>query len=129
MCEWYQDSLRLPDAEDQIAVSKNMLASQADVLWLIGTVGNAPHALIVNNDLRNVPEDGLWTWDTHIEGVVTEHPLADWNQFDGHEIPDPLVQGDRGPMDWPAAAKQIRQQKHRAELLAAGWPTAFFSCG
>jgi len=65
MWEWYLASLSEPDEVEQIAVSKKMLASQAENLWLIGTVGNAPHALIVNNDLRNVPEDGLWTWDTH----------------------------------------------------------------
>jgi peptide/nickel transport system substrate-binding protein len=40
------------------------LQAQAENLWVIGTVGNAPHPVILDNDLGNVPPDALWAWDT-----------------------------------------------------------------
>ena len=40
-----------------------------------------------------------------LEGVVVEHPLADWDALDDYQPPDPLVQADRGPADWEAAFK------------------------
>lgn len=62
--DWYEEVRGIVDEEEHIAMAKKILASQAENLWLIGTIGTAPHALIVSNALRNVPEDGLWTWDT-----------------------------------------------------------------
>jgi peptide/nickel transport system substrate-binding protein len=41
-----------------------VLESNAENLWTIGTVGMAPHPLIVKNNLRNIAEEGLWTWDS-----------------------------------------------------------------
>jgi peptide/nickel transport system substrate-binding protein len=63
--ELYQASISTVDEAEHIRITKDILASQAENLWVIGTVGMAPHAVIVNKDLRNVPEDGLWCWDTH----------------------------------------------------------------
>jgi peptide/nickel transport system substrate-binding protein len=40
-----------------------ILQSQADNVWNIGTVGEAPHPLVVNNKLQNVVEEGVWVWD------------------------------------------------------------------
>ena len=40
-----------------------ILAFQAENLLSIGTVGNAPHPLIVSKDLHNVAETGVWAWD------------------------------------------------------------------
>lgn len=40
------------------------LESQAENLWSIGTVGNAPHPLMFSNDLGNLTEDGYWVWDS-----------------------------------------------------------------
>jgi peptide/nickel transport system substrate-binding protein len=40
------------------------LESQAENVWAIGVVGNAPHPLIFSNDLRNLTEDGYWVWDS-----------------------------------------------------------------
>jgi len=42
----------------------NILASQAEHIWTIGVVGNAPQPLIVNNALGNTTEDGFWVWDS-----------------------------------------------------------------
>jgi peptide/nickel transport system substrate-binding protein len=38
-------------------------SSQAENLWTLGTVGNAPQPLILRNNLRNVAEDGIFVWD------------------------------------------------------------------
>lgn len=45
-------------------VAQHILDVQARRIWTIGTVGNAPHPLIVNAKLRNVPEQGFWCWDS-----------------------------------------------------------------
>jgi len=44
-------------------VAHKLLQSQADNVWTIGTVGNAPVPFIVNKKLRNVAKEGLTTWD------------------------------------------------------------------
>jgi peptide/nickel transport system substrate-binding protein len=40
-----------------------LLDSQAENVWTIGVVGNAPHPVIARNNLRNVVEEGMWNWD------------------------------------------------------------------
>jgi len=42
---------------------QRILGSEAENLWTVGTVGLAPHPVIVRNNLRNVPEKGVWVWD------------------------------------------------------------------
>jgi len=42
---------------------KKILRSQAENLWTIGTVGMAPQPIIAKNNLRNIPEKGVWVWD------------------------------------------------------------------
>ncbi|MGI6366942.1 MAG: ABC transporter substrate-binding protein [Anaerolineae bacterium] len=45
--------------------AQKVLASQAEHIWTIGSVGNAPHPIFVRNTLRNVSElGGYWTWDS-----------------------------------------------------------------
>lgn len=51
------------DEKERIRLAKEILRSNAENLWTIGTVGLAPHPVIVKNNLRNVPEKGLWGWD------------------------------------------------------------------
>lgn len=51
------------DEEERILLGKQILASQAENLWTIGTVGLAPVPIIVANNLKNVPEESLWGWD------------------------------------------------------------------
>lgn len=40
-----------------------MLSIHADQIFTIGTVNGVPHPVVVNNRLRNVPEQGLYNWD------------------------------------------------------------------
>ncbi len=49
--------------KERIKLAKEILKSNAENLWTIGTVGLAPHPVVVKNNLRNVPEKGLWGWD------------------------------------------------------------------
>ncbi len=61
--QWWEQMMVEPDADRRIELGKRILASQAENLWTIGTVGETPHPMIVNKDLRNFPEVGLWAWD------------------------------------------------------------------
>ena len=47
----------------RIKLAKEILKSNAENLWTIGTIGLATHPVVVKNNLRNVPEKGLWGWD------------------------------------------------------------------
>lgn len=60
---WWEELMKEPDEERQIELGKKILRSQAENLWTIGTVGNAPHPIIVSQDLRNFPDEGFWNWD------------------------------------------------------------------
>ncbi len=60
--ERYEKILVATDEEELIRLAKEILASQADNLWTIGTVGLAPRLMIVKNYLRNVPERATWEW-------------------------------------------------------------------
>ena len=37
---------------------------EAENIWAIGVAGLAPHPVIVRDDLKNVPRDGYWGWDS-----------------------------------------------------------------
>jgi peptide/nickel transport system substrate-binding protein len=41
-----------------------ILASQAEHIWTIGVVGNAPQPLVVNKTVTNMTQDGYWVWDS-----------------------------------------------------------------
>lgn len=49
--------------EKRIRAGKEILKSQAENLWNIGTVGFYSTPLITNKHLRNIPDVALWTWD------------------------------------------------------------------
>ncbi|HWV23179.1 MAG TPA: ABC transporter substrate-binding protein [Thermomicrobiales bacterium] len=64
--DWYKEPLMAwkkynetldPDAAAQL------LQSQADNLWSIGTVGLTPWVMIAKNHVGNVPKTGIHTWD------------------------------------------------------------------
>ena len=48
---------------DDVQYVDKTLASQAENIWTIGTVADAPAPLIFNKDLKNVPEDAYVVWD------------------------------------------------------------------
>lgn len=70
--EWRQELLATMDEEERILMGKNILASQAENVWAIGTVAEVPVPIIVRKNLRNIPEEGLYTWD--VLYTMPQHP-------------------------------------------------------
>jgi len=68
----YEKVLMTPEDEEITELCKKFLRLQAENLWIIGVVGLAPHPLIINEHLRNVPEDGHWCWET--QWMTTREP-------------------------------------------------------
>jgi len=48
---------------DDVQYVDNLLKSQAENVWTIGTVADAPVPLLFNKDMKNVPESDYWVWD------------------------------------------------------------------
>lgn len=57
---------------DLVRLGKKILEMQADNVWLIGTVGLAPHPIIAKKNLRNVPETGHYTWE--VQWMISRNP-------------------------------------------------------
>ena len=53
-------------------MGKEIMASQAENLWTIGTVGLTPHPVVAANNLGNLPENAFFGWD-HLWGIY-RHP-------------------------------------------------------
>ncbi|NIA12947.1 MAG: hypothetical protein GWP08_02615 [Nitrospiraceae bacterium] len=51
-----------------------------------------------------------------IEGVVVEHPLADWSALDGYHPPDPRFKTERGDRDWDEVDKQFAEQRAKGRV-------------
>ena len=60
-----------------------------------------------------------------LEGIVIEHPLADWSALDTYAMPDPETKVERGDMDWDATAKHIAATKE-AGGLTGGYAERLF---
>ena len=63
------------DPVRRVQLGKQILATNAEKLWTIGTVGLAPQPVVVSDRLKNVVDEGLWGWD--IRGTMPYHP-ATW---------------------------------------------------
>ncbi len=62
-------------------------------------------------------------WETSeagIVGVVTKHPLENWDSLQGYIAPDPETCMGIGPIDWEQTAKSFEQTKANGSLCAAG---------
>jgi peptide/nickel transport system substrate-binding protein len=62
LTKWEQMKATL-DEDERTRLGKEILAEQAENLWVIGTVGLAPVPICVASNLVNIPEDQLWGWD------------------------------------------------------------------
>ncbi len=60
---WQDGSLADGTEISRKEVWSKMLKIHADEQFIIGVVSRAPQPVVVSNRLRNVPEDGLYTWD------------------------------------------------------------------
>jgi len=72
------------DEKERIRLGKDILRSNAENLWTIGTVGLLPIPCPVRNNLRNIPEKGPFgvagTWSIdyfHPEQFFFKHPLLE----------------------------------------------------
>ena len=52
-----------------------------------------------------------------LEGMVTEHPLADWDALDTYRPPDPAKYTERGEIDWDQIRQQVAGARERGELV------------
>lgn len=48
---------------DDVQYVDKLLASQAENVWTIGTLVDAPVPMIFNKTMKNVPESDYWVWD------------------------------------------------------------------
>ena len=63
----------------------------------------------------------VWQTTTNgITGTVTQHPLADWEAFEGYSPPDPDKFTCLDPIDWEAVGKSFRDAKAK-DRLTVGW--------
>ena len=53
------------DKAEQIRLGQAIMASQAENLWTIGTVGLPPVPVITRDNLMNVPAEGIIAWDNY----------------------------------------------------------------
>ena len=60
---WWDTVQFTLDEKERTRAVKEILASQAENLWTIGTVGSGPYPVLVKNNLRNVPESFESGWD------------------------------------------------------------------
>ena len=75
LINWWDEMRTTMDDQRRVALARNILRSQAENLWTIGTVGLAPQPVVVSNKLRNVPTKGYWGWDNRF--TLPYHP-ATW---------------------------------------------------
>jgi hypothetical protein len=55
-----------------------------------------------------------------IEGQVELHPLDDWSRLDSYRAPDPMAQGDRGPVDYEQHRRDIERAREQGRLTSGG---------
>ncbi|MGI9352506.1 MAG: ABC transporter substrate-binding protein [Rhizobiaceae bacterium] len=59
----YNKWLQARSLESKKGVWLEMLQNYADQVFSIGTVNNSRQPVVVSNDLRNVPENGIYSWE------------------------------------------------------------------
>ena len=71
--QYWGDELRRATTEERrTEAARKLLQAQADNLWTIGTVGQAPHPVVTSTRLKNVPPTGIWGWDNR--WTLAYHP-------------------------------------------------------
>jgi peptide/nickel transport system substrate-binding protein len=61
--ERYKSWLLAESEEERTMIWHEMLKTFTDQVFTIGTVNNAKHPIVVNKHLRNIPEEGIYTWE------------------------------------------------------------------
>jgi peptide/nickel transport system substrate-binding protein len=63
LMELYASWLKSVDMREKDAIWHEMLALHADQQWVIGTVAGDIQPIVASNRLRNVPREGLFSWE------------------------------------------------------------------
>ena len=63
LIDWWDEMRMSADPDRRIELGKNILASHAEHLWTIGTIGLAPQPVVISRRLQNVSTRGWWGWD------------------------------------------------------------------
>jgi peptide/nickel transport system substrate-binding protein len=69
---WSDEVRRATDPLVRITAGKKILASSAENVWTFGTVGLAPHPVVISSRLKNVIPNGIWGWDNR--WTLAYHP-------------------------------------------------------
>lgn len=67
--EWFETMRTTIDEDERTMAGKEILRSQAENLWIIGTVGLIPQPCLVSNKLHNVPQVGYSGFDVFWENM------------------------------------------------------------
>jgi peptide/nickel transport system substrate-binding protein len=59
---WFDQMRTALNPVRRIEFGRKLLKSNAENLWTIGTIGLAPHPVVISRHLRGVPEQGIWGW-------------------------------------------------------------------
>lgn len=62
------DIMNTGSEAEQVAAARGMIRDHVENLRTIGTVGMVPQPVIVNKHLRNIPEEGILSWDWYYVG-------------------------------------------------------------
>lgn len=68
-------------------------------------------------------------WESEVDGIVgivSGHPLADWDALDEYSPPDPMTQSDYGERDWEAEQERVKQARKHGKLTTGGVEHGFF---
>ena len=86
-----------------------LLSTAAENLWVIGTVGLAPHPVVVRTRLKGVPPEGIWGWDNR--WTLSYHP-ATWYIDEEDDSPeyDPKVIGTTRAVPMSDEAQEAMNQ-------------------
>lgn len=63
LLDLYMRWSRAATAEERAEIWRRMLDIHAEEVFIIGTVSRAPVPVVAKSTLRNVPAEGLYTWD------------------------------------------------------------------
>ena len=79
--QYWTDELRTStNPARRLEAGHHLLQVGADNLWTLGTVGLAPHPVVVSSRLKNVIPNGTWGWDNR--WTLSYHPST-WYFEDG----------------------------------------------
>lgn len=67
--EWFETMQTTIDEEERTMAGREILRSQAENLWITGTVGLIPQPCLVSNKLHNVPQVGYSGYDVYWENM------------------------------------------------------------